>query len=198
MPDVSLDAGWLAVLGSLSAHQDLTADVVEAAGVAAILDGGASLRPDRLHRRPAHEGRDRGGAVRLLRSMLAASERLELSPDGVIDIVGTGGDRHHSINVSTLAALGRRRRLRASTATEPPPRRAGRRTCSRRSAWSSSSASAGVARCVARAGIGFKLSAPTCRCATPGRPDASSGSRPSSTSSDRWPTRPGPAATWWA
>ncbi|MDX6322674.1 MAG: anthranilate phosphoribosyltransferase, partial [Propionibacteriaceae bacterium] len=41
----------------------------------------------------------------LLRSMLAASEKVELESNDVIDIVGTGGDRHHSINVSTLAAL---------------------------------------------------------------------------------------------
>ena len=76
MPDVSLDAvgGWPAEL-ALSAHQDLTADVAEAA-MAAILDGGAS---------PAQIAgfivalRMKGETVEelsgLLRSMLAASER---------------------------------------------------------------------------------------------------------------------------
>jgi anthranilate phosphoribosyltransferase len=40
----------------------------------------------------------------LVRSMLAHAEPLSL-PSGVVDVVGTGGDRLRSINVSTLAAL---------------------------------------------------------------------------------------------
>ena len=149
--------GWPSVLGSLTARQDLDAKVAEAA-MAAILDGDAT---------PAQIAgfiialRMKGETVEelsgLLRSMLAASDRVELDPDGMIDIVGTGGDRHHSINVSTLAAL-----VVAG---------AGGRVCKHGNRAASSSCGsadllealgvvielgpAGVARCVARAGIGF-------------------------------------------
>jgi anthranilate phosphoribosyltransferase len=37
--------------------------------------------------------------------MREAAERVPLEPDDLVDVVGTGGDRSHSINVSTLAAL---------------------------------------------------------------------------------------------
>jgi anthranilate phosphoribosyltransferase len=40
----------------------------------------------------------------MVRSMLAHAEPLELAP-GAVDVVGTGGDRLGSINVSTLSAL---------------------------------------------------------------------------------------------
>src|SRR5688500_19708364 len=39
-------------------------------------------------------------------AMLDASTRVDIDTDGpVIDVVGTGGDRAHTINVSTLSAL---------------------------------------------------------------------------------------------
>jgi anthranilate phosphoribosyltransferase len=159
MPDVTIDAigGWPAVLGPLTARQDLNADAT-AAAMASILAGEAS---------PAQIAgfivalRMKGETVDelsgLLRSMIAASERVELSDEGVIDIVGTGGDRHHSINVSTLAAL-----VVAG---------AGGRVCKHGNRAASSSCGSadllealgvvielgpeGVARCVERAGIGF-------------------------------------------
>jgi anthranilate phosphoribosyltransferase len=159
MPDVTIDAigGWPAVLGPLTARQDLNADAT-AAAMATILSGDAS---------PAQIAgfivalRMKGETVDelsgLLRSMIAAAERVELTDPGVIDIVGTGGDRHHSINVSTLAAL-----VVAG---------AGGRVCKHGNRAASSSCGSadllealgvvielgpeGVARCVERAGIGF-------------------------------------------
>src|SRR4051812_26197697 len=159
MPDPSLDAlgGWPAVLGPLTARQDLPG-ATTAAAMATILAGEAS---------PAQIAgfivalRMKGETVDelsgLLRSMIAAAERVELPASGLIDIVGTGGDRHHSINVSTLAAL-----VVAG---------AGGRVCKHGNRAASSSCGSadllealgvvielgpeGVARCVERAGIGF-------------------------------------------
>jgi anthranilate phosphoribosyltransferase len=94
----------------------------------------------------------------LVDAMLAAAERVTLALDRpVVDIVGTGGDRAHTINVSTLSAL-----VVAG---------AGGRVCKHGNrAASSATGSADllealgvridcgpeeVARCVAEAGIGF-------------------------------------------
>jgi anthranilate phosphoribosyltransferase len=150
--------GWSAVLGALSARRDLTADESRAA-MAEILDGAAS---------PAQiagfivalrmKGETVDELTGMVEAMLAAAERVRL-PAGapVVDIVGTGGDRAHTINVSTLAAL-----VVAG---------AGARVCKHGNrAASSATGSADlleelgvridcgpddVARCVAEAGIGF-------------------------------------------
>ena len=63
---------------------------------------------DRVRRRPAGQGRDGRRAVRAARRRArrgragAADDDLR---DRAVDVVGTGGDRSHSINVSTMAAL---------------------------------------------------------------------------------------------
>jgi anthranilate phosphoribosyltransferase len=150
--------GWRTVLGTLSAHGDLTAERARAA-MAEVLDGAAT---------PAQIAgfivalRMKGETVDelsgLLQAMLDAAERVELPPgDPVVDIVGTGGDRAHTINVSTLSAI-----VVAGS---------GGRVCKHGNrAASSSTGSADVlealgvridcgpdevARCVAEAGIGF-------------------------------------------
>ena len=98
--------GWSGVLGTLTARGDLTGEVA-ASAMAEILDGNAT---------PAQIAgfivalRMKGETVEELTGLVAAmvdrSTPVTLAdPDGVIDIVGTGGDRSHSINVSTLAAL---------------------------------------------------------------------------------------------
>jgi anthranilate phosphoribosyltransferase len=94
------------VLGVLSQGQDLPADQAQAA-MAEILDGGAS---DAQIAGFIIALRMKGETVDELRglvdAMLATADRVKLSIDGpVVDIVGTGGDRAHTINVSTLAAL---------------------------------------------------------------------------------------------
>jgi anthranilate phosphoribosyltransferase len=150
--------GWPAVLGTLSSGGDLSADQARAA-LAEVLEGAAtpaqiaafivSLRM---------KGETVSELTGLLDAMLGAAERVEL-PAGApaVDVVGTGGDRAHTINVSTLAAL-----VVAG---------AGGRVCKHGNrAASSSTGSADVlealgvridcgpeevARCVADAGIGF-------------------------------------------
>jgi anthranilate phosphoribosyltransferase len=150
--------GWPGVLGILSSGRDLTSDEARAA-MGDILAGTAT---------PAQIAgfivalRLKGETIDELRglvdAMLDQAERVQLSVEGpVVDIVGTGGDRAHTINVSTLAAL-----VVAG---------AGGRVCKHGNRAASSSTGsadllealgvrldcgpADVARCVADAGIGF-------------------------------------------
>jgi anthranilate phosphoribosyltransferase len=150
--------GWPAVLGPLTAGEDLTADLA-AAAMAEVLAGNAT---------PAQiagfivalrmKGETVDELAGLLSAMDQAANHVVLDDlDGVVDVVGTGGDRSHSINVSTMAAL-----VVAG---------AGVRVCKHGNRAASSScgsadllealgvvielAPEAVARCVAEAGIGF-------------------------------------------
>ena len=98
--------GWPAVLGALTAGSHLDRETA-AAAMGEILEGNAT---------PAQIAgfivalRMKGETVDELTGLVGALfDRVvpvELArPEGVIDIVGTGGDRSHSINVSTLAAF---------------------------------------------------------------------------------------------
>jgi anthranilate phosphoribosyltransferase len=94
------------VLGVLSQGQDLPSDQAQAA-MAQILAGEAS---DAQIAGFIVALRMKGETVDELRgmvdAMLAAADRVELDVDApVVDVVGTGGDRAHTINVSTLSAL---------------------------------------------------------------------------------------------
>jgi len=154
--------GWPAVLGHLVSGQDLTSDAARAA-MDEILAGEAS---------PAQLGafvvalRMKGEAVDelngMLDAMLAAANLVTLSPEvasRAVDVVGTGGDRSHSINVSTLAALV------VAGAGVPVCKHGNRAASSQCGAADLLEAlgvvieltPAGVARCVEHAGIGFCL-----------------------------------------
>ena len=100
--------GWPAVLGSLLAGRDLSADEAGAA-MGEILEGAAS---------PAQIAafitalRSKGESVDEMVGLVSAMlERAEPVPvDGelratLVDTCGTGGDRSHSINVSTIASF---------------------------------------------------------------------------------------------
>jgi anthranilate phosphoribosyltransferase len=100
--------GWPAVLGPLVAGRDLPAAATRAA-MTEILEGAAT---------PAQLAgfvvalRMKGETVEelsgLLDAMLAAAALVEVDAvqrDRLVDIVGTGGDRSHTINVSTLASF---------------------------------------------------------------------------------------------
>jgi anthranilate phosphoribosyltransferase len=151
-------AGWPAVLGTLARGGDLAGDQARAV-MAEILEGAAT---------PAQiagfivalrmKGETVDELAGMVDAMLAAAERVTLDPGvSAVDIVGTGGDRAHTINVSTLSAL-----VVAG---------AGGRVCKHGNRAASSSTGAAdvlealgvridcgpelVARCVAEAGIGF-------------------------------------------
>jgi len=98
--------GWAAVLGALTSRRDITS-VQAGAALAEILEGSAS---------PAQMAafmvalRMKGETVEemsgMLATLLAFAEPVPL-PAGldVVDTCGTGGDRSHTINVSTIAAF---------------------------------------------------------------------------------------------
>ena len=159
MPTTLADqGGWVSVLGPLTQRHDLDEEQARAA-MAEILEGAAT---------PAQiagfivalrmKGETVGELTGLLQAMRDASERVVLADlAGVVDIVGTGGDRSHSVNVSTMAAI-----VAAG---------AGARVCKHGNRAASSACGSadvlealgvvidlgpeGVARCVERAGMGF-------------------------------------------
>jgi anthranilate phosphoribosyltransferase len=157
MPDVTLAelGGWPSVLGRLMRGEDLTSTQA-AAALGEILDGNAT---DAQIAAFAVGLRMKGESVEeiaaLVRTMVGYAEPVHAGD--VVDTCGTGGDRSHSINVSTLAAFA--------------VAGAGARVCKHGNrAASSASGSAdvlealgvtidldakGVERCVEEAGMGF-------------------------------------------
>jgi anthranilate phosphoribosyltransferase len=150
--------GWPAVLGKLTGGGDLTGTEASAA-MAEILDGNAtSAQIAGFIVALRMKGETVDELTGLVQAMIAKATPVPLSdPASVIDIVGTGGDRSHSINVSTLASL-----VIAG---------AGGKVCKHGNRAASSACGAadllealgvaidlgpdGVARCVEKAGIGF-------------------------------------------
>jgi anthranilate phosphoribosyltransferase len=106
--DLDALGGWPGVLTRLMDGQDLTsAEAATAMGV--ILSGGAS--PAQLIafavalRVKGETAQELSG---MLDAVLGAAELIPLSDQmraTAIDVVGTGGDRSHSVNVSTMTAL---------------------------------------------------------------------------------------------
>jgi anthranilate phosphoribosyltransferase len=107
-PTIDDLGGWPALLTRLLDHHHLTATEARVA-MSTILAGDAT--PAQLIgfvvalRAKGESAEELSG---LLDAVLAAAELVPLTDaqrDSAVDIVGTGGDRSHSINVSTIAAL---------------------------------------------------------------------------------------------
>ncbi|MGH9119194.1 MAG: anthranilate phosphoribosyltransferase, partial [Acidimicrobiales bacterium] len=97
--------GWPGILGPLTSGLDLASEQTEAA-MAEILAGNAtSAQIAGFIVALRMKGETAGELRGLLTAMRAAGERVPVDPAGLVDVVGTGGDRSHSINVSSLAAL---------------------------------------------------------------------------------------------
>src|SRR6201999_1209200 len=100
----ALTRSWPLLLGALLRHEDLTADDT-AWAMDQIMAGDAS---------PAQIAgfavalRSKGETVEefdgLTRAMLARATLLEI-PGEIVDIVGTGGDQAHTVNISTMATI---------------------------------------------------------------------------------------------
>lgn len=150
--------GWPAVLGTLTQGRDLE-EAAAGAAMAEVLAGDAtSAQIAGFMVALRMKGETSAELIGMVRAMLDRAIPVVLTePDGVIDLVGTGGDRSHSINVSTLAAL--------------TVAGAGGRVCKHGNRAASSACGTadlfealgvvhdlgpdGVARCVANARIGF-------------------------------------------
>lgn len=149
---------WSGVLGVLTSHEDLPGDVAEAA-MAEILAGNAT--PAQIAafmvalRMKGETVTELGGLVTAMLDVAAVVPLAD--PDTTMDVVGTGGDRAHTINVSTIASF-----VVAG---------AGAKVCKHGNRAASSSCGTadvlealgvaidldarGVARCVDEAGMGF-------------------------------------------
>ena len=97
---------WVEVLGPLTAGSDLTTEQA-AAAMADILEGNAtSAQIAAFIVALRIKGETVEEMAGLVEAMEDACEPVTLSHlEGVIDTCGTGGDRSHSINVSTIAAF---------------------------------------------------------------------------------------------
>jgi anthranilate phosphoribosyltransferase len=156
--------GWPRLIGDLLARTHLTHHQAQAA-MATILAGEAT---------PAQligfvvalraKGETADELTGMLDAVLAAATRVALPSDVLdkaVDIVGTGGDRSHSINVSTLSAL-------IVAAAGVPVCKHGARAASSQCGTADlleafgadvELGPDGVARCVAEVGFGFCLAA---------------------------------------
>lgn len=106
--DLAALGGWPAVLGPLTNRRDLPREHARAA-MAEILSGAATpaqLAGFAVALRMKGESIDE--LTGLVDAMLAVANLVPVAAplrDRLVDIVGTGGDRSHSINVSTLSAF---------------------------------------------------------------------------------------------
>jgi anthranilate phosphoribosyltransferase len=169
--------GWPVVLGHLMEGDPLTRELARAA-MGEILDGAASPAQIAAYVVALRmKGETVEELVGMVDAMRAASTVVDIDLSApVVDIVGTGGDRAHTINVSTLAAI-----VVAG---------AGGRVCKHGGRAASSACGSadllealgvvielgpvGVARCVEEAGIGFCFAPryhPAMRHAGPSRRD---------------------------
>lgn len=162
MTSLSESGGWPSILNRLLEGSDLTADQARAA-MATILAGEST--PAQIAgfiialRAKGETGAEMSG---LLDAVLDAATPVSLPDslrDRVIDIVGTGGDQSHSINVSTISAI-------VVAGAGVPVCKHGNRASSSKCGSADvlealgvaiDLAPEGVVRCVERAGIGFCL-----------------------------------------
>lgn len=177
MTELEEHGGWPALLTALLDRQDLSAAQARAA-MATILNGDAT--PAQLIgfvvalRAKGETPEEISG---LLDAVLEAATIVPLGDDlraRAIDIVGTGGDRSHSINVSTMAAI-------VTAGAGVPVCKHGARAASSKCGTADVLEALGVAldlppegvvRCVEEAGIGFCLAPvyhPAFRFAAPSR-----------------------------
>lgn len=156
--------GWPSLLSQLLAGRDLDPAQAEAA-IAEILRGDAT--PSQMTafivalRAKGETAAELEGMLHAVRS---AGHRVALAPDvaaRAIDIVGTGGDRSNSVNVSTMAAV-------VTAGAGVPVCKHGNRAASSKcgsadlleeSGMEIELDSAGVEACIASAGFGFCLAA---------------------------------------
>lgn len=151
---------WPAVLAALAADRDLTSDEASWAmeqvltGTATSTQFGAFVMGLRA------KGESPDEVAALVATMLAHARLLDFGPQGpplALDVVGTGGDQSHTVNISTMAAL-------VCAASGVPVVKHGNRAASSSTGTADVLEELGVAidlepdavvRCVDEVGIGF-------------------------------------------
>ena len=108
MSELEQHGGWPGVIGTLLGRRDLTADAAGAA-MSSILRGDASAAQIAAFAVALRaKGETSEELAGLLDAAMADAGLVPLTDDereSALDIVGTGGDGSHSINVSTMASL---------------------------------------------------------------------------------------------
>jgi anthranilate phosphoribosyltransferase len=107
-PSPGLEAlgGWPAVLGPLTAGSDISTELAAAAMTDVLAGNATAAQIAGMIVALRMKGETVEEIVGLLSAMQAAAESVPLADvAGVVDTCGTGGDRSHSINVSTIAAI---------------------------------------------------------------------------------------------
>ncbi len=150
---------WSDALARLVRREDLPADVVEQI-MTAILSGELSdvqIAGFAIALRAKGESAQELAA--LVRTMLRFAARVDVDLDGgpVLDTCGTGGDRSHTVNVSTMAALVA---AGAGVRVAKHGNRAASSACGSADVFEALGVvidlgPGGVARCIEEAGIGF-------------------------------------------
>ena len=95
---------WPSVLGALLRHEDLDAEATRWAMGQIFAGDATSAQIAGFAVALRSKGETAAEMSGLADAMLAAAHRIEV-PAPAVDIVGTGGDRSHSVNISTMAAL---------------------------------------------------------------------------------------------
>ncbi|WP_305091724.1 anthranilate phosphoribosyltransferase [Prescottella sp. R16] len=98
------DRSWPAVLGALTDRRDLTADDTEWAMDEIMSDNATPAQIAAFGVALKMKGATPGELRGLADSMLGHARTVPVSPD-VVDIVGTGGDRSNTVNISTMASV---------------------------------------------------------------------------------------------
>ena len=104
-PGIDALGGWPSVLNRLLDGHGLTSDEARTV-LDAVLDGTATPAiTAALHVAQRAKGETAEEIRGLADALVAHAEKVPIDPSGLIDTCGTGGDRHGTINVSTVAAL---------------------------------------------------------------------------------------------
>ena len=100
--------GWSQLLSTLLRGEDLSADDAQVAMNAVLLGEASSAQITAFVMALRSKGETADELQGMLAAVLDASESVPLSAklsSRAIDIVGTGGDKSHSVNISTMAAF---------------------------------------------------------------------------------------------
>lgn len=147
---------WSEVLGALTDGHDLDADTAGWAMSEIMSDNASSAQIAAFGVAMKMKGPTSSEVAGIADAMLARANPLDVDPDAV-DVVGTGGDRQHTVNISTMASV-------VVAAAGVPVVKHGNRAASSKSGGADvlealgvriNLAPAAVARCVREVGIGF-------------------------------------------